>query len=100
MALKQEPVYGMFAADCGRRAHDALMTKRPCPRAVFFVPCRQNSVTELAWSRAVRVESRNYASSREEAVRLYNGRIRTVIDWHRKAVSELEASLLPERDAT
>lgn len=98
MALKQEPVYGMLAADSAKSPHEALMARLPCPRAAFFIPCKQNSVTELAWSRAVRVESREYASTREEAVRMYNCRIKAAIGWHRKAMSELESALLPESD--
>lgn len=64
-------------------------------RARYFVPFRKDS-DEPAWSRAVRIESRDVAMTGEDAVRAYNARIREEIRAAKDKLARLAADLLPE----
>lgn len=75
MRLKQKPVKGRVT---GRR----------------FIPFKKNSQTEYAMSKAIAVDSRNYADTEAEAIEGYNELISRIIMQHEKDIKALEAEKL------
>lgn len=55
----------------------------------FFVPYKKNGI-DLAWSKAVGIESRQYATTEEESREIYNEEIESYINMHKRMIEELE----------
>lgn len=86
------PVRGMFTL--GKSVEDTKRrTNRGDTKIEYFVPFKKNS-NELAWSKAVLMHSRCYASTYEECVVLYNKLISNAINWHMYEISKLEQDLI------
>lgn len=62
----------------------------------YFVPFKKNS-DELAWSKAVQMSSRKYASTYEECVQLYNKLILNKVEWHQQEIEDLKKELIQLR---
>ena len=83
----QKPVLGRLM--CGNTLEKHLNCIRDCRCYLnYFVPYKKNS-NQLAWSRAVEIYSRMYATSEAECIQLYNSMIAENINWHTKAIEEL-----------
>ena len=61
----------------------------------YFVPYKKNG-KDLAWSKAVHISSRCYATSERECNELFNDLIQQQIAWHQKQIDELEKDLIEE----
>ena len=93
-SLHQEPVLGKFMLCSTQAKHDDKLKRYPdYTYPEYFVPFKKNGV-DLAWSKAVHMHSRCYATTEEECVDLYNNLIGNAIDWHRSEIDALERMLL------
>lgn len=94
--LHQKPVLGQFMAGNTLENHNRRMSRyKDKNNAVYFVPLKKNGI-DLAWSKAVHITSRVYATTEEECIELYNELIQKNIDWHITEIEELK-SLLVEK---
>lgn len=93
-SLHQEPIYGKFMIGNTQLKVDEKLERRPdYSYPEYFVPFKKNGV-DLAWSKAVHMSSRHYATTEDECVELYNSLIMDAVDWHRKEIDKLEKLLL------
>lgn len=92
--LYQEPVFGKLMAGKTEVAHNSRIERFPDSSNVeYFVPFKKNGV-DLAWSKAVLMYNRYYATTEEECVELYNSLVKNAIDWHRSEIEALEKLVL------
>lgn len=88
MSLNQMPVKGRISyTDCEMDGCFA-----PGRTGRFFVPFRKNSETEYAWSKAIKLSSRYFADTKEEATEDYNRVIDKNIKWYQEKIRELEGT--------
>lgn len=88
MSLNQMPVKGRISyTDCEMDGCFA-----PGRTGRFFVPFRKNSETEYAWSKAIKLSSRYFADTKEEATEDYNRVIDKNIKWYQEKIRELEGA--------
>lgn len=87
LSLRQEPVPGIAAYSQYEIATGPEIPGKPGTgrdmsgmAARWFVPFKKNS-EDPAWSKAVRIESRDIASTRAEAEEMYRDRILAEADW-------------------
>lgn len=98
MILKCKPIKGRLCIipytsdnnDIERRFNQAI-------RPRFFVPFKKNSETEFAWSRAIDIQARCYADTKEEAIEGYNSLIQSQIDAHQKEIFKLKEYKIQEQ---
>lgn len=88
----QKPIAGMLMAGKTEPKHNQRLAIGGNV-IEYFVPFKKNS-TELAWSKAVSVTARNYASTYTECVELYNSLIKNAIIWHINEIEKLRGDLL------
>lgn len=86
MHLSQAPIKGRISYT----ACEAQGCFAPGRRGGFFVPFRKNSETQYAWSKAIRLSSRHYADTEEEAREDYNRIIDKNIKWYQEKIKDLE----------
>lgn len=94
-ALHQKPVRGMLAV-CKTEEKNRIALEKGDTSIGYFIPFKKNS-NELAWSKAVQMSSRKYASTYEECVGLYNQLIRGAIFWHQQEIANLTNELIQLR---
>ena len=63
----------------------------------YFVP--YNAKGQLSWSKAVTVQARNYADTKEEATAAFNMKVNAAIRWMENRAAQLEAKKLPTATA-
>lgn len=90
MLLSQVPVKGRISYT----NTPALECFTPGRAGRFFVPFKKNSETEYAWSKAVRLWSRNFADTEEEAKQAYNRSVDCKIKWYQEKIRQLEEAKL------
>lgn len=83
MLLRQEPVLGEITE--GKYG------------SLYFTPYRKDG-NGLASSRAVKLESRHYADTLEEAIDGYNAEVKAQIEWHRQCIGDLEKQMLEPKN--
>lgn len=97
--FKQEPVYGMLTVtdapdkEIEYRQERMRQTGEGRAHASYFVPFKKDGKS-LAYSKAVQVSARCYATTQEECVEMYNKMIQKYIDWYKKEIMELEGQKL------
>ena len=87
--LKQLPIKGKLMVCRTDEATNKILNIRPNISVAYFVPFKKNG-TDLAWSKAVRVNSRMYATTYEESVEQYNDKIESYINWYKENIKDLE----------
>lgn len=99
VVLKQVPVFGVITAGDTEAYHNRMleiMEKENISRnkfAQFFTPFKKNG-KGLAWSKSVRFNSRKYAETEEDAIKLYNDLIRQAIKWHQDEILRLQEEMV------
>lgn len=76
MRLKQTPIKGRIV-------------NRPDARSEF-IPFKKGSNVAYARSKAVHIDSRNYADTEAEAAEGYNELVNKQIEWYKKKITALE----------
>lgn len=84
MALKCEPVLGMLSYHCT----DVPDAANPTKPIRYFVPIRKNG-KGYSWSKAVYLESRQYADTEAEAWMAYEQEIKKAKEWHEDNAKKL-----------
>ena len=95
--LHQIPILGMLSytkyADCMDKYNDPNVYS---PK--YFIPFKKNAKTlspeNLAYSKAVYVEARQYATTELDSRHLYNELIQDNIDWHEQEIQKLKDDML------
>ena len=94
MHLFTKPVKGMMTLGNTEDYNDKLTKQVGYPRLSYFVPFKlrsnQSSYEDLAWSKAVAISARKYASTEQEAVDRYNSMIESQISCFKNKIRELE----------
>lgn len=88
----QLPIKGMVACAKNQELHEKLM-KSEEPDLRYFVPFKKNG-KGLAWSKAVELDSRLYATTEEDSKEMYNEEIEYYIHKWEKEIEDLKAKLL------
>lgn len=91
-ALFQKPQLGVFTVG-NTEASDRNKRENGRRDIEYFVPFKKNS-EGLAWSKAVQLHSRCYATSEDECIELYNSLIKSNINWHKSEIEKLEKELI------
>ena len=106
---RKEPVFGVIVLIEYKRGYGnkAIKERIGVPiskysnhwRRFYFVPFKKNykgdgtnwTDKDLAFSKSVEVESREYANTYKECVELYNGLIENEVNKHKEIIKELES---------
>lgn len=88
----QKPILGMFTVRDTEAKNNEYLSKGDT-HIRYFVPFKKNN-QELAWSKAVTIQSRHYATTYQECVTLYNKLIQNNITWHEQEIEQLKKDLL------
>ena len=88
----QKPVLGVFTAGNTEEKNAEYIAKGRTD-VCYFVPFKKNGI-DLAWSKAVTIYSRCYATTQQECIALYNRLIQDSIEWHEQEIKKLEKDLL------
>ena len=91
-ALYQKPVRGQIVA--GRTESQNKDIIKRCggeknATMCYFVPYSKNN-TSLAWYKCVNIDSRVYATTYDECVKMYNSMVQSCIEWHNATAKKLE----------
>lgn len=87
-ALFQVPVLGVFTnSRTGAKNKDKLKNSSTA-RIKYFVPLKKDGI-EPMYSKVVNLESRCYATTKEECIELYHELINERIEWHRNKIEKL-----------
>lgn len=92
-SLRQEPILGMLAAKNTYESNKDKVAQNPGFPPCFFVPLKKNKEPlpeNCAWSRAVDILSRRYATTEDTAREDYNAMIEKLQKFHKDAIKELE----------
>lgn len=90
--LYQKPVLGKLMAGRTEELHKRCVASGTAT-VKYFVPFKKNG-TELAWSKAVTVYSRKYATSKQECIKMFNELIESDIKWHENEIKALKKELI------
>lgn len=94
MLLRQEPILGMLTACNKKKEEQDVQNGNVYKNIFYFVPfkknCKAYSLDNLAWTRAVRIHSRKYATTEKECVELYNELIDEEINYHENLIDEIK----------
>lgn len=93
-AYFQKPVYGMIRGRKLKGKTSDISKKEAAMGARYFVPFKKDSTTDLAWSKAINVDSRRYASSEEECVKLFNKFVGKNVNWFETQAKCMKAFLI------
>lgn len=88
----QKPVKGMLMLGDTQSAHN-YRHKRGETDPRYFVPFKKGD-SELAWSKCVSVDAREYALTEKECIELYNSIINKYIDDYTEAIEEMRKNLV------
>lgn len=88
----QKPIRGMFTAGDTEAKNNEYISKGQT-NIRYFVPFKKNK-EDLAWSKAVTIYARCYATTQQECITLYNKLIQANIDWHEHEIEKLRKDLL------
>lgn len=92
MKFIQKPIKGMLTCSNKELIHNELMESKETYSS-YFVPFKKDG-KNLAWSKAVGVDSRIYATTEEESKELYNEAIQNYIDMWSLKIEELKNELI------
>lgn len=90
--LYQKPILGKLMAGRTEELHKRCVASGTAT-VKYFVPFKKNG-TELAWSKAVTVYSRKYATSKQECIKMFNELIESDIKWHENEIKALKKELI------
>lgn len=79
LMYRQKPTKGLLWYE-KRKAN--IIEKHPEKEICFFIPCKQNNENEFAWSKAVYLESRMFAATKEKCDKLYQRCIKSELYKH------------------
>lgn len=79
LIYRQKPTKGLLWYE--KRKPNSI-EKHPEKDIRFFIPCKQNHENEFAWSKAVYLESRMFAATKEECDKLYQRCIKSELYKH------------------
>ena len=96
--LRQIPVRGMLLSDYYKGAKNVDVCIDPNGWPSWFVPFGKNG--QPVMSSAVRVESRKYADTKDEAVKEYNLDVKREIEKNEAAIRKHYGMLIPVLDRT
>lgn len=82
------PTKGKLMCAKTEQTHDFIVNNTPNPKITFFVPFKKNK-KELAWSKAVSIWSRSFATTEDDCRDLYKSLIDDAITNHQNRISEL-----------
>lgn len=97
--FKQEPIYGMLMVtnepdkELKYRQDRMRQTGENRAHASYFVPFKKDGKS-LAYSKAVHVSARQYATTQQECIEMYNGMIQKYINWYKREITGLEEQKL------
>lgn len=91
--LHQKPIFGMIThvkySDMHAKYSDASLYG-----AKYFIPFKKDAksfdISNLAWTKAVSIYSRQYATNELDCRNLYNQLIQRNIDWHTREIQKLK----------
>ena len=93
LSAHQVPIKGMLLYS--QYGDGVLDGARHMP-ARYFAPFAKGSDTDVVLSRAVSVHSRDLADTEQEALEIYNDRVRACVEWHRNQIESARSHLLPD----
>lgn len=79
LIYRQKPTKGLLWYE-KRKAN--TIEQHPEKDIRFFIPCKQNNENEFAWSKAVYIESRMFAETKEQCDKLYQRCIKSELYKH------------------
>ena len=95
--LHQHPILGVLSHTKYEDTMQQFLDKNKY-KPNFFIPFKKNAKSltydNLQFSKAVRVESRRYATTEEECKELYNKAIQSNINWHTMEIEKLKKDML------
>lgn len=91
MRYSQKPVRGILACSNKEAVHNELMAKNS-ESIGYFVPYGVKG--KLSWSKAVSSSAREFATTEQECIEMYNDSIRGIIDSLKKQVEDLEGEII------
>ena len=86
--LMQEPVLGQFVSAKTEKEHLKNISNDEKLYISHFVPYKKNG-KDLAWSKAVLIRNRMYATTKEECTEMFNESIKDKINWHLQELEKL-----------
>lgn len=93
----QKPILGMIMCDKTEERHkekkERYIQRGYKPPCDYFVPFKQNG-KDLAWSKAVKIWSRCYASTEKECKEIFNSLINKKVAWHLEEIEKLKKELI------
>ena len=98
IALKARPVRGQLCVCRYDDASEARYRALGDDTIRYFVPLAKSG--QLAWSKAVRVESRCYADDVLDATDWYDAQVRAAAQWLRAKADEVEKELIRTNGTT
>lgn len=87
--LKQPPVFGQLTLGKDKESDEYNRKNYYSYKPIYFVPFKKNSKNELAWSKAVHIESRYYATNLIDCINIYNQLLDNVINWHLSEIASI-----------
>ena len=91
LLFKQEPILGMVVS---RKTLREIKSTNSYATIRYFIPFKKNAkfytLENLAWSKAVNIHSRKYATTEAECIELYNELIDDQILYHQERIYEIE----------
>lgn len=87
----QTPIQGIFSFANSEKEHEKAIQQGKVGAGCikYFIPLKKNG-TEPAWSKAVSIEAREYATTEEECKELYNELIDDYISLYEREIEYLK----------
>lgn len=98
---KQEPVLGILSHTRYQDSYEKYMnnSNRTYHSPRYFIPYKKNK-TGLAWSKAVSMNARKFATTKEDAITGFNADIQKQIDIYLNEIEELQSHMISIPDKT
>lgn len=95
MRFIEKPIKGMLAAFKYESNHNAAVANGST-NIGFFVPYKKDGITP-AWSKVVQLKSRQYATTEEDCITLYNELVCKYINWLNCEIDTAKSYLMEKK---